>query len=78
MDEMRVGICPQCKANDVYLNVKAHRNNAKVSLAWFSSIELAQYICCTCGYIEEYVKLEKHRNKVRRKCVKVEPPAVEG
>jgi C4-type Zn-finger protein len=71
MDEMRLGICPKCREKDIYLNVKGHRGAAKVQLSWFSSIEIAQYICGACGFIEEYVKTPKARDKVRKKCVPV-------
>ena len=71
-------ICPKCQSPDV-LRVEGHvggygaGNNIMLGKSIFSAIALPRYVCCRCGYAEEWVdsndlyqlqeKLEKKRKE---------------
>ncbi len=55
--------CPKCGGNDILLvpgNVEAYGvgNNIRTGWSIFSSVLVDRYVCCSCGYTEEWVETE--------------------
>ncbi|ULG71272.1 hypothetical protein [Macrococcus brunensis] len=67
-------LCSNCGDNDILLipgNAGAYGsgNNIQVGLTNLSAILVDRYVCCNCGYTEEWIKLEdipKLKKKFRR------------
>lgn len=36
------------------------------TVAWVKRIPVARYVCCDCGYVENWVETQKERDEVRR------------
>ena len=57
------GICPKCNDNDI-LKVPGKSgaygsgNNIQVGLTIFSAVLVDRYVCCSCGYSEEWINKE--------------------
>ncbi len=57
------GICPKCNGNDI-LKIKGKAgaygsgNNIQVGLTIFSAVLVDRYVCCSCGYSEEWINKE--------------------
>ena len=55
--------CPKCGSTDIvrfdgYAGAYGAGNNIMTGLTIFSAVEVNRYICCYCGYVEEWVDLE--------------------
>lgn len=55
--------CPKCCSMHIIRingNVGAHGsgNNILTGVTIFSAVKVARYVCCTCGYSEEWIDLE--------------------
>ncbi len=56
-------ICPKCASSDV-LKVKGNSgayatgNNIQVGFSFFSAVLVHRYVCCNCGYSEEWIDKE--------------------
>ena len=55
--------CPKCDGKkiiriDGYSGPYGSGNNIKVGLTIFSSVNVNRYICCECGYSEEWIDPE--------------------
>ena len=53
-------ICPKCKSDDIIRidgNAGAYGvgNNIMVGNTIFSAVNVNRYICCSCGYSEEWI-----------------------
>lgn len=69
-------ICPKCKsANlvriDGYSGPYGTGNNVMTGNTIFSSVNVNRYICCDCGFTEEWIDLEdiekiKNSKKAKR------------
>ncbi len=51
-------ICPKCNSGDILVvpgTAEAYGvgNNIRVGATIFSSVLVARYVCCACGYSEE-------------------------
>ena len=56
-------ICPKCQSRNIMRidgNAGAYGvgNNIPVGLTVFSYVKVARYVCCDCGYSEEWIDLE--------------------
>ena len=56
-------ICPKCQSNDIIMipgRAEAYGvgNNIKVGATVFSAVMVHRYLCCSCGYSEEWVNTE--------------------
>lgn len=56
-------ICPKCRSNDIVRidgNVGAYGsgNNITLGATIFSSVKVNRYVCCQCGYSEEWIDRE--------------------
>lgn len=63
-------ICPKCKSTDIirfdgYLGAYGSGNNMQVSM--FSAVNVNRYICCVCGYTEEWIDKEDIEKVVNSK-----------
>jgi Zn ribbon nucleic-acid-binding protein len=55
---MRDGICPKCRAREVYVSGDdLHAVDSPVKM--WSRTALRLYVCAACGYLEEYLQNEK-------------------
>ena len=68
-------ICPKCEGNDIvrfdgYVGGNGEGNNLLTGLTYFSAVNVNRYICCTCGFTEEWIDreaLEKVRSSKKAK-----------
>ena len=56
-------ICPKCSSADIvridgYSGAYGTGNNIMVGKSIFSSVNVNRYICCKCGYTEEWIDRE--------------------
>ncbi len=63
--------CPKCQSRDI-LNIPGNAgaygsgNNIQVGWSNFSAVLVNRYICCNCGYSEEWID-EKDIAKLKKK-----------
>ena len=55
--------CPKCGANNIlmiegYTNAYGAGNNIRIGQSIFDSVNVHRYLCCTCGYSEEWVDVQ--------------------
>lgn len=63
-------ICPKCRSIDIvivdgYAGAYGSGNNIMTGLSIFSAVPVDRYVCCNCGYTEEWIRsedIEKLRN----------------
>ena len=68
-------ICPKCKCNDIVrfdgsAGAYGAGNNVMVGNTVFSAVNVNRYICCSCGFTEEWIDkedLEKVKNSKKAK-----------
>lgn len=54
------GICPKCSSNDI-IQIEGHAgaygvgNNIPVGMSIFSAVGVTRYMCCNCGFSEEWI-----------------------
>jgi len=53
-------VCPKCNGTDILLvpgNVGAYGAGNNIPIGWstFSSVLVDRYVCCECGYSEEWI-----------------------
>ena len=68
--------CPKCRSMNIiridgYSGPYGTGNNIMIGHTIFSSVNVNRYVCCACGYTEEWIDktdLEKlaHRKKAKR------------
>ena len=63
-------ICPKCGSNDIYVidgytGPYGSGNNVMVGATVFSAVKVNRYICCKCGFTEEWINRED-LEKVRK------------
>lgn len=56
-------ICPKCNSTQVlrfdgYHGAYGSGNNLMVGATVFSAVNVNRYICCSCGYTEEWIDTE--------------------
>ena len=52
--------CPKCGHNEIlriegFVGPRGIGNNVTAGATVFDSVKLPRYICCRCGYVEEWV-----------------------
>lgn len=68
-------ICPKCGSDDIVRvagDTRAYGagNNIMIGMSIFSAINVNRYICCRCGYCEEFIDtsdLERLKNSKKAK-----------
>lgn len=70
-----IKICPKCNSIDI-VRIDGHAgaygsgNNIMLGATIFSAVKVNRYICCSCGYSEEWIDkedLETVRNSRKAK-----------
>ena len=61
-------ICPKCGGTDIvryggYVGAYGAGNYIATGATVFSAVGVNRYICCTCGFVEEWIDTE-HLKKV--------------
>ena len=56
-------ICPKCGSTDIVVvpgkaGAYGVGNNIQVGLTNFSAVLVDRYVCCSCGYSEEWIEKE--------------------
>ncbi|MDE7270929.1 MAG: hypothetical protein K2N81_10710 [Acetatifactor sp.] len=56
-------ICPKCNSSDIlivdgYAGAYGSGNNIMTGATIFSAVNVNRYICCSCGYTEEWINQE--------------------
>ena len=67
--------CPKCGGSNIvridgYAGPYGTGNNVMVGASIFSAVKVNRYVCCTCGFIEEWIDakdLEKVEQSKRAK-----------
>lgn len=68
-------ICPKCNSTDIvridgYSGPYGTGNNIIIKGTIFSAVNVNRYICCECGYTEEWIDredIEKAKNSKKAK-----------
>ena len=68
-------ICPKCQSADIvridgYTGAYGSGNNILTGATILSAVNVNRYICCHCGFTEEWIdrdKLEKIKNSKKAK-----------
>ena len=52
--------CPKCQSTNIvridgYTGAYGSGNNVMTGLSIFSAVNVNRYICCTCGFTEEWI-----------------------
>ena len=63
--------CPICGSTDVIrVPDNAHRYLANsiciTKFAWVKRVPVARYVCCACGYVENWVEHRQERDELKR------------
>jgi hypothetical protein len=66
------GKCTKCNSNDIAKipgTVGNHGvgNNIMIGMTIFNAIKVTRYLCCNCGYCEEWVDNKDDIKKIREK-----------
>ncbi|SCK02312.1 Uncharacterised protein [uncultured Clostridium sp.] len=61
---MRNNICIKCHSRKIVKVGKESRYNNALYLNAFKNAIATKYICCDCGYFEEYYENEKDREAI--------------
>lgn len=53
-------ICPKCGSSDIivvdgYAGAYGTGNNIMTGMSIFSAVNVNRYICCSCGFTEEWI-----------------------
>ena len=67
--------CPKCSSEDIvridgYAGAYGSGNNVMVGASIFSAVNVNRYVCCNCGFTEEWIDkedIEKVKNSKKAK-----------
>ncbi len=69
---MKNGPCPKCGSKEIYVQRNWVGNPRNVlKLGMFSPVNLREYICAECGFVETYLDNLEDASKIIDKCEKV-------
>lgn len=59
----RTGKCPKCDNSEIIIvpgdtGVYGVGNNIPTSLYVLNYVKVPRYVCCSCGYVEEWIETE--------------------
>ena len=60
------GICSKCKSNDIS-ETKSDSLGVRISTGALSIASVSYYVCCQCGYVEEWITDKKDLEKISDK-----------
>lgn len=66
-------LCPKCNSSDIvringYAGAYGAGNNVMLGATIFSAVNVNRYVCCTCGFTEEWIDkndLSKVKNSAK-------------
>lgn len=63
-------ICPKCNSSDIlivdgYAGAYGSGNNIMTGMTIFSAVKVDRYICCSCGFTEEWINT-KDMDKLKK------------
>ncbi|MHB8077108.1 hypothetical protein [Desulfosporosinus fructosivorans] len=66
------GKCTKCNSNDIVkipgrAGAYASGNNIMTGMTTFSAVLVTRYLCCSCGYSEEWIDNKRDIEKIRAK-----------
>lgn len=58
--------CPKCGSNNIlriegYIGAYGAGNNVRIGLSIFNAVNVHRYLCCNCGFSEEWIDEEDIR-----------------
>ena len=64
--------CPKCRSTDIvrfngYAGAHGAGNNIMVGETIFSAVNVNRYVCCNCGFTEEWIDEEDIEKVVKSK-----------
>lgn len=63
--------CPKCSSQDIVRvpdNPNRHASGNNIYTSMFTlmkKIPVIRYVCCECGYVEDWVENQRERNEIR-------------
>lgn len=56
----RTNLCPKCNSSDIvriegYAGAYGSGNNVALGMSVFSCVPVHRYVCCRCGFTEEWI-----------------------
>lgn len=63
--------CPKCSSQDIVRvpdNPNRHASGNNIYTSTFTlmkKIPVIRYVCCECGYVENWVENQRERNEIR-------------
>lgn len=56
-------VCPKCQSTNIvridgYTGAHGAGNNVMIGMSIFSAVNVNRYICCNCGFTEEWIDKE--------------------
>jgi len=60
------GICPKCKSNNIS-EIGSDILGTRIKTGALSFASASYYVCCQCGYIEEWITDKKDLEKISAK-----------
>lgn len=70
---MRISkVCPKCNSRDI-LRIPGEKgaygtgNNINVGMTILSAVKVTRYLCCQCGYSEEWIDEKEDIEKLRKR-----------
>ena len=56
-------VCPKCQSTNIiridgYAGANGAGNNVMIGMSIFSAVKVNRYICCNCGFTEEWIDKE--------------------
>jgi hypothetical protein len=73
--DVKDGMCPKCRAAEVYrgpIGWALPGEGELLPTGFSDSVELGEYVCTHCGYVERYVKDPADFKRVAEKYEKIE------
>jgi predicted RNA-binding Zn-ribbon protein involved in translation (DUF1610 family) len=69
------GACPKCGSRDIVRvpgQVGPHGAGNNIIVGWtiFNSVKVSRYLCCGCGFSEEWIDDPDDREKIKNKFAK--------
>lgn len=64
--------CPKCGSTDIVRvpdHPSRHASGNNIYTSTFTlvkKIPVIRYVCCECGYVENWVEMQKERDEIRR------------
>lgn len=64
--------CPKCGSTDIVRvpdHPSRHASGNNIYTSTFTlvkKIPVIRYVCCECGYVENWVEMKKERDEIRR------------